>query len=505
MNAPRLAARVCLFILLSIVVSSTSALAQSARLALGLSELVTLYESDSPKLASVMKQHLTSADGDVLVDIQLQPGAVRADVLRVLAFQGFRLQSISALDANLIEGYLPLWAARAAMWAGGLATIQAVQRPLKYAGSVQSQAVAFEKADQAHARGITGKGIRIGALSDSYDACANCATHAAGDVASGDLPPDVVVVQELPTPNSSDEGRAMLQLIHDVAPNAKLAFTTTNDGQVNFSNNILALRNTFKTDVIVDDVIYFAEPMYSDGLLARTVDVVAKSGGAYFSSAGNNGLEAFEDVYAPSSFAAVQARVAAGRENLHLEEIPPALRPKSFHTFRNPDGSTSVTQKFTAIVADNTISFQWDEPFAPGKVKTDFNILVFDENGHWMDPTAPAEVFPGFYTTDDNTQSNAPFEFIFLPPLAELHGGINQSTYQLVIANQNGGPARHIKYVNINGVGVSERQNAPSIFGHAAARGGQAVAALYYGNPKFPEDFSSPGPVQIFIDEAGNH
>jgi hypothetical protein len=186
---------------------------------------VNLYESGSPKLVSVLKQHL-SADSTVLVDIHLRDGVDRAQVIRVLELEGFRLTAASVLDPNRLEGYLPLYAARSAAWAGGIKTIQAVQRPFKFAGSVQSQAVAFEKADRAHARGITGKGIKVGALSDSYDACppTDCTIHAADDIASGDLPPDVVVLEEITPANGPgiDEGRGMLQLVYDLARSSGL-------------------------------------------------------------------------------------------------------------------------------------------------------------------------------------------------------------------------------------------------------------------------------------------
>jgi hypothetical protein len=484
------------FILCALLVllgSSIVAADGSGTLGRGLQQLVQLYESGDQRLDAALQLHITAPEGDPLVHVRLSDNVQADDAVARLAELGFRLQAISPLDATLLEGYLPLRTARAAAALQGVQRLLAVQRPFKFAGSVQSQAVAVEKADLVQARGVNGTGTRLGVLSDSFNSV-KAHPNAADDVATGDLPPDVAVLQDLPAGQGTDEGRAMAQLVFDIAPGAKLGFATAFLGEVSFSNNILALRDTFQADVIVDDVIYLDEPMFSDGLLAKTVDTVVRKGAAYFSSAGNNGLEAYAARFDAVSEAEARKLVAAHKENLDLDALAAAgLMPESFHNFKNADGSPTITQKFTSFLAPgDTVDFQWDEPFNLGKVLTDYNIYVFDPAGHFINPSDPTAT--AFFTTDDNTKTDQALELLAVLP----------GNYQIVIGKMNDGPARNLKYVVVNGTGESARENAPSVWGHAAARRGQAVAAMFYGITKVPEGYSSPGPVTIYFDENGD-
>ncbi len=63
----------------------------------------------------------------------------------------------------------------------------------------------------------------------------------------------------------------MLQIVHDIAPGASLAFASAFFGEAAFAQSVLD-RAAVGSSIIVDDVIYFAEPMFMDGGVAQAVD-----------------------------------------------------------------------------------------------------------------------------------------------------------------------------------------------------------------------------------------
>lgn len=154
------------------------------------------------------------------------------------------------------------------------------RRKLFYAGSVTSEADVTHKAAIARSVfGIDGTGIKIGVLSNGVDGYT-------ASQASGDLPPVITILPG--QAGTGSEGRAMMELIHDLVPGADLYFATANPTQAAFAQNIQNLRSA-GCDIIVDDVTYFAEGVFQDGVVAQAVNTVTADGALYFSSAGNSG------------------------------------------------------------------------------------------------------------------------------------------------------------------------------------------------------------------------
>ena len=131
--------------------------------------------------------------------------------------------------------------------------------------------------------------MTIACISNSFNA--HTAKPASTDVANFDLPggtgnpvntqPVFVLLDDLSSTSSDDEGRGMCQIAYKMAPKARIGFGTADTGEVGFANVIRGLAGVnssdfpnasthgFKADTECDDVGYFDEPFFQDGIDRR--------------------------------------------------------------------------------------------------------------------------------------------------------------------------------------------------------------------------------------------
>ena len=86
----------------------------------------------------------------------------------------------------------------------------------------------------------------------------------------------------------SDEGRAMLQIVHDIAPKAQLGFRTGFISSGDFAQGIRELKQN-NYNVIVDDITYITEPFFHGRRSCAGYCEVTGQGVSYFAAAGNYG------------------------------------------------------------------------------------------------------------------------------------------------------------------------------------------------------------------------
>ncbi|MCA9054376.1 MAG: Ig-like domain-containing protein, partial [Planctomycetaceae bacterium] len=421
---------------------------------------------------------LLTVDTEGRVGVRINAGNVTA-LLPSLADLGFVVQQ-SLPDRHLVEGFLPIASLGLidSLAPAGLLGVMPIFRPLTSAGAVTSQADVVLETNRVRSSlptGYDGSGLIVGVLSDSYDTSTSTTIHAANDIATGDLPAAGVNVLKEGPADSSDEGRAMLQLIHDLAPGAGLAFASAFFGEADFAQQIrdLADPTMGNADVIVDDVVYFAEPYFQDGIVAQAVDdVVLNRGVSYFSSAGNQSTNAWESTSV--SFAADSGGFAG-----------------SFIDF-NPGAGVDTRQLITLGNGQRfTPSLQWDDPFyTVNGVDTDLDVVL---------------VIAGTTTivavsVDDNPSNQTPSELL---SFTNSSGSTQQ--YELLIQRFSGPSPTRVKYVNFGSSGVISEfnTNSPTVSPHAAAVNGAGVAAAFYGDQTTPESFTSQGPTTILFQANG--
>jgi hypothetical protein len=231
---------------------------------------------------------------------------------------------------------------------------------------------------------VDGTGITVGVLSDSYDRDSEAVTDAETDVETADLPgtgnecsgqaTPIEVIEDL-AEAGSDEGRAMLQIVHDVAPGADLAFATAFEGEEEFAKNIEELADA-GAEVIVDDVAYFEEPFFQDGPVANAITEVAEDGVTYLSAAGNDNLFDGEGNEI-SSWEAPAYRDSGGCPP-EVESLPTF---NAFHCMDfNPGAATDRTFGIKVEPGETlTVDLQWAEPWAG--VGTDLDAFLLDAEG----------------------------------------------------------------------------------------------------------------------------
>lgn len=457
-------------------------------------ELTRLHdEREAPRASSGAGPFVSSNRLARIVDERVVIDAVADGDARALAAALVSLGMTNpAVVGRVVSGQLPI---DAIPGLGSIAHLRSA-RPsyaIRRVGAATSQGDVAQRSNAARASfGVSGAGVKVGVLSDSY----NCLGGAAHDVQTGDLPDGTQVIETEECGGATDEGRAMLQIVHDVAPGAPLAFAHT-DGLAAFASNIATL-GANGARVIVDDILFLSEPMFQDGIIAQAVDTVRAQGAAFFSAAGNDGRRSYESVFRPGDTFADGAFPVAANADVG------GFFGGVAHNFGSA-GSPDHFQQITLPPGRTRFVLQWDSPSlsacppAPAPCQAspnDVDVYVLN--------AAATELIAG--STDSNTGADA-FETFVVDNVTAAPMVAN-----LMIVSYDEPRPGYVKYVYFSDAAIDEyATRSATNYGHSNADGAIAVGAVNFDDtpafgvsPPVLAPSSSAGGTPIFFDRSGN-
>lgn len=342
------------------------------------------------------------------------------------------------------------------------------------AGTVQSEAyVAHGIGAAVAAYNVTGAGVKTCVLSDGVDGRATSETN--GDVS----PIDVLPGQA----GTGSEGLAMLELIHDLAPDAPLGFATGFNGMEGMASNIVALADA-GCRVIVDDIFYPLEAPFQDDVIAQAVNTVTARGVVYLSSAANTGS------LAAGTSGTWEGDFLAGPFNQGTG---------TFHDFL-PGDPDRLFNRLTPDAAGRGLVLSWPDPI--GAPQRDYDLYVTDVNGNVV-----------ARSNEDQSVTGNSFEGVIVP----------SGAFAIAVVLFEGAPSALRIHLSR---GELEVGTAGGTFGHNAALSAISVGATPAADPEpgvpgaptgpvfgpnpgpftnanLPELFSTDGPRRLYYSPTG--
>ncbi|TMQ71140.1 MAG: hypothetical protein E6K81_10855 [Candidatus Eisenbacteria bacterium] len=288
------------------------------------------------------------------------------------------------------------------------------------------------EADLLRVQGLDGRGVVVGVISDGID-------HVADAQRTADLP-NVTVPSGGCRRGSGDEGTALLEIVHDIAPGAQLLFA----GPTDSFEMIQAVQclTAAGADVIVDDLGFFGEPYFQDGPVAH-------------SSAGNEARQ-------------------------HLEQDFVATPNSTLHDFAGGAGDNTNT---VVVPPGGTLTciLQWNDPF--GASANDYDLFLLDQN---LNVVA--------VSNDPQVGAQDPIEAISVSNLSNANALAN-----LVIDRFGQSAARRLEVFCLGASSLEHVTPTGSIIGHPALDEVVSVAAIDAADPGLDqvESFSSRGPARV--------
>lgn len=411
------------------------------------------------------------------------------------------------------------------------ATTAVTSNGLCEGGSVISQGLQQLNVPAARAAfGARGAGETVGVISDSFNSATSSieggaiATKAHNDEITNDLPGEastcsgqqvpVKVLAEAPAPAAgeanplTDEGRAMLQVVHDIAPHAQLAFANGEEGELAFARRIEELAKPVSAGgagatVIVDDLGYFTEPFFQEGPVANAIRKVTEDGVTYLTAAGNDNIfegvheiaswerEEFTDTACPSGFGTIVGEGASSCLNFSP-------------TGTDPTFGIRVAPKSTL-----TVDLQWAEPWHG--VETDLNAYLLNAEGSKILSSEPIdnvgeEGFPEpieLVSYKNESSSSVKVQLVIDRCIHDCNPEANTTTKPRLKLEllEDGSGVTATEYTESNAAaGITM---GPTIYGHAGSPYAITLGAVNYAEsataPKEPEYYSSRGPVTHYF------